>query len=116
MTGFSLHMQWPLTSQSHGSVSQREQSVFHYGLNSTPLPTATVTTRVIKQTLVNKNVCSNCDWHHSLLYSNSSKNISINARIRTSHEVPMSKNWSQCNNKTLQTILDVGQWWKYGNN
>jgi hypothetical protein len=28
MTGISLHMQWPLTSQSHGSVSQREQSVF----------------------------------------------------------------------------------------
>jgi hypothetical protein len=24
MTGISLHMQWPLTSQSHGSVSQRE--------------------------------------------------------------------------------------------
>jgi hypothetical protein len=27
MTGISLHMQWPLTSQSHGSVSQREQLV-----------------------------------------------------------------------------------------
>jgi hypothetical protein len=25
MTGISLHMQWPLTSQFHGSVSQREQ-------------------------------------------------------------------------------------------
>jgi hypothetical protein len=25
MTGISLHMQWPLASQSHGSVSQREQ-------------------------------------------------------------------------------------------
>jgi hypothetical protein len=25
MTGISLHMQWPLTSQLHGSVSQREQ-------------------------------------------------------------------------------------------
>jgi hypothetical protein len=24
MTGMSLHMQWPLTSQSHGSFSQRE--------------------------------------------------------------------------------------------
>jgi hypothetical protein len=28
MTGISLHMQWPLTSQLHGSVSQREQLVF----------------------------------------------------------------------------------------
>jgi hypothetical protein len=28
MTSNSLHMQWPLTSQSHGSVSQREQLVF----------------------------------------------------------------------------------------
>jgi hypothetical protein len=37
MTGISLHMQWPLTSQSHSSVSQREQLVFHYGSNSTPL-------------------------------------------------------------------------------
>jgi hypothetical protein len=37
MTGNSLHMQWPLTSQSHGSVSQREQLVFCYGSNSTPL-------------------------------------------------------------------------------
>jgi hypothetical protein len=26
--GHSLHMQWPLTSQSHGSVSPREQLVF----------------------------------------------------------------------------------------
>jgi hypothetical protein len=34
MTGISLHMQWPLTFQSHGSVSQREQLVFHYGSNS----------------------------------------------------------------------------------
>jgi hypothetical protein len=25
MTGLSLQMQWPLTSQLHGSVSQREQ-------------------------------------------------------------------------------------------
>jgi hypothetical protein len=25
MTGISLHMQWPLTSQLHGSVPQREQ-------------------------------------------------------------------------------------------
>jgi hypothetical protein len=32
-----LHMQWPLTSQLHGSVSQREQLVFCYGSNSTPL-------------------------------------------------------------------------------
>jgi hypothetical protein len=37
MTGNSLHMQWSLTSQSHGSVSQREQLVFHYGSNSTPV-------------------------------------------------------------------------------
>jgi hypothetical protein len=36
MTGISLHMQWPLTSQFHGSVSQREQLVFRYGSNSTP--------------------------------------------------------------------------------
>jgi hypothetical protein len=28
MTGISLHMHWPLTSQLHGSVSQREQLVF----------------------------------------------------------------------------------------
>jgi hypothetical protein len=35
MTGISLHMQWPLTSQLHGSVSQREQLVFRYGSNST---------------------------------------------------------------------------------
>jgi hypothetical protein len=34
MTSNSLHMQWPLTSQSHGSVSQREQLVFRYGSNS----------------------------------------------------------------------------------
>jgi hypothetical protein len=34
MTGNSLHMQWPLTSQSDGSVSQREQLFFHYGSNS----------------------------------------------------------------------------------
>jgi hypothetical protein len=25
MTGISFHLQWPMTSQSHGSVSQREQ-------------------------------------------------------------------------------------------
>jgi hypothetical protein len=31
-----MHMQWPLTSQSHGSVSQKEQLVFHYRSNSTP--------------------------------------------------------------------------------
>jgi hypothetical protein len=36
MTGNSLHKQWPLTSQSHGSVSQREQLVFCYESNSTP--------------------------------------------------------------------------------
>jgi hypothetical protein len=30
MTGISLYMQWPLTSQLHGSVSQREQLDFHY--------------------------------------------------------------------------------------
>jgi hypothetical protein len=28
MTGVSLHMQWPRTSQLHGSVSQREQLFF----------------------------------------------------------------------------------------
>jgi hypothetical protein len=36
MTSISLHMQWPMTSQSHGSLSQREQLVFHYRSNSTP--------------------------------------------------------------------------------
>jgi hypothetical protein len=36
MTGNSLHIQWPLTSELHGSVSQREQLVFRYGSNSTP--------------------------------------------------------------------------------
>jgi hypothetical protein len=29
ITAISLHMQWPLTSQPHGSVSQREQGVQH---------------------------------------------------------------------------------------
>jgi hypothetical protein len=37
MTGISLHMQWPLTSQLHGTVSQREHLAFCYGSNSTPL-------------------------------------------------------------------------------
>jgi hypothetical protein len=36
MTGNSLHMQWPLTSQSHGSVSQRQQLFF--GMDQTPCP------------------------------------------------------------------------------
>jgi hypothetical protein len=36
MTSISLHMQLSLSSQSHGSVSQREQLFFHYGSNSTP--------------------------------------------------------------------------------
>jgi hypothetical protein len=36
MTSNSLHMQWPLTSQLHGSVSEREQLVFCYGSNYTP--------------------------------------------------------------------------------
>jgi hypothetical protein len=36
MTGNSLHMQWTLTSQWHGSVSQREQLVFCYGSNLCP--------------------------------------------------------------------------------
>jgi hypothetical protein len=31
-----LHMQRPLTSQSHCSISQREQLVFCYGSKSTP--------------------------------------------------------------------------------
>jgi hypothetical protein len=39
MTGISLHMQWPLTSQSHGSFSQREQLAFCYRSNSTPYRT-----------------------------------------------------------------------------
>jgi hypothetical protein len=37
MTGISLHMQWPLTSQSHGSISQGEQLLFCYGSNSKPI-------------------------------------------------------------------------------
>jgi hypothetical protein len=38
ISGNSLHMQWPLTSQLHGSVSQREQLFFFcYGSNSMPL-------------------------------------------------------------------------------
>jgi hypothetical protein len=36
MTGISLHMQWPLTSRPHGSVSQREKMVF--GMDQTPHP------------------------------------------------------------------------------
>jgi hypothetical protein len=36
MTSNYLHMQWPLTSQLHGSVSQIEQLVFCYGSNSMP--------------------------------------------------------------------------------
>jgi hypothetical protein len=36
MTGISLHVQWPLTSQLHGSFSQREQLVSHSGSNSAP--------------------------------------------------------------------------------
>jgi hypothetical protein len=38
MTSISLHMQWPLTSQLHGSVSPRQQLFFfRYGSNSRPL-------------------------------------------------------------------------------
>jgi hypothetical protein len=37
MTGISLHMQWPLTSQLHGSVSQREQ-LFFFVTDQTPRP------------------------------------------------------------------------------
>jgi hypothetical protein len=36
MTGISLQIQWPPTSQSNGSVSQREQLVCHYRSNSLP--------------------------------------------------------------------------------
>jgi hypothetical protein len=40
MTGISLHMQWPLTSQSHGGVSQRKQlDFFVTEQNSTPIIT-----------------------------------------------------------------------------
>jgi hypothetical protein len=35
VTGNSLHMQWPLTSQSHGSVSPREQ-LFFFVTDQTP--------------------------------------------------------------------------------
>jgi hypothetical protein len=38
MTGISLHMHWPLTSQLHGSVSQREQLFFSV-TDQTPRPT-----------------------------------------------------------------------------
>jgi hypothetical protein len=37
MTGISLHMQWPLTSQLRGSVSQREQ-LFFYVMDQNPHP------------------------------------------------------------------------------
>jgi hypothetical protein len=37
MSGISLHMQWPLTSQLHGSVSQREQ-LFFFVTDQTPSP------------------------------------------------------------------------------
>jgi hypothetical protein len=36
MASITLYMQWPLTFQSHGSFSQREQLVFCYGSNSMP--------------------------------------------------------------------------------
>jgi hypothetical protein len=39
MTVISLHMQWPLTSQWHGSVSQREQFVFVTDQTPRPYPT-----------------------------------------------------------------------------
>jgi hypothetical protein len=38
MTGISLHMQWPLTSQSHGNFSQRKQLFFV--TDQTPRPRA----------------------------------------------------------------------------
>jgi hypothetical protein len=40
MTGISLHMHWPLTSQLHGSVSQREQ-LFFFVTDQTPRPQIT---------------------------------------------------------------------------
>jgi hypothetical protein len=40
MTGISLHMQWLLTSQSHGNVFQREQ-MFFFVTNLTPRPYST---------------------------------------------------------------------------
>jgi hypothetical protein len=40
MTGISLHMQWPLTSQLHGSVSHREQ-LFFFITDQTPCPYTT---------------------------------------------------------------------------
>jgi hypothetical protein len=37
MTGISLHMQWPLTSQSHSSILKENNCLFfHYGSNSMP--------------------------------------------------------------------------------
>jgi hypothetical protein len=36
MTGNSLHMQWPLTSQSHGSVSQMNN--WFFVMDQTPRP------------------------------------------------------------------------------
>jgi hypothetical protein len=41
MTGNSLHMQWPLTSQLHGSVSQREQLFCFFVTDQTPCPNLT---------------------------------------------------------------------------
>jgi hypothetical protein len=35
MTGIFLHMQWPLTSQSHGSILKENNCFFCYGSNST---------------------------------------------------------------------------------
>jgi hypothetical protein len=44
-------MQWPLTSQLHGSVSQREQLVIRYGSNSTPLRCKKFTTPQLQSLL-----------------------------------------------------------------
>jgi hypothetical protein len=36
MTGISVHMQWPLTLQLHGSFLKQNSWYFHYGSKYTP--------------------------------------------------------------------------------
>jgi hypothetical protein len=58
MTGISLHMQWPLTSQLHGSVSQRETLVFllRIKLHATVIITSTVDSLVVKRPVLCKRI------------------------------------------------------------
>jgi hypothetical protein len=57
MTGISLHMQWPMTSQLNGSVSQREQLFFRCGSNSM---SKTLVIFVLTNTA---SLCKNWLWH-----------------------------------------------------